>query len=263
MQKRNLRVTDKNVHLNKLMAVGLTALIVHPTAPTAETFKFSYRRFREQTPDSVTWHNEEDDCYVSLVKNPLQITRTPKYIAKTGNYQADTDLVHFVYVIEETGDYVYNGLVYDDVHEDILRRDMKQNSLQAKIYFATDISNLSSSNGLCAHFLCTEVKEMPDHAELCDDVSQMEPYDIVYVGHRGGVVACTLTNFFQMIPLGEVRNIDNKEPGMTYIVENGQEVVQVVEEVDKAEVSLLWNDTFYDADDLWHLEEVLGNEIYQ
>jgi hypothetical protein len=91
----------------------------------------------------------------------------------------------------------------------------------------------------------------------------MEPYDIVYVGHRGGVVACTLTNFFQMIPLGEVRNIDNKEPGMTYIVENGQEVVQVVEEVDKAEVSLLWNDTFYDAEDLWHLEEVLGNEIYQ
>jgi hypothetical protein len=69
MQKRNLRVTNKNVHLNKLLAAGLTAMIVHPAAPTAETFKFSYRRFREKTPDSVTWHNEEDDCY--------EITKAP------------------------------------------------------------------------------------------------------------------------------------------------------------------------------------------
>lgn len=262
MQKRNLRVTDKNVHLDKLLAAGLTAMIVHPTAPTAETFKFSYRRFREKTPDSVTWHNEEDDCYVSMVNNPLPIERTPKFLNRTGNYQGYTDMVHFVYVVEDTGDYVYNGQVYDDVHEDILRREMKRNSLQGKVYFATDISNLSTSNGMCAHLLCVEVGEMPEHAELCDDVGQMEPYDIVYVGHRGGVLACTLTNFFQMIQLGEVRNIDSKEPGMTYIVENGKEVVQVVEEVDKAEVSLLWNDTFYDAEDPWHLEEVLGNEIY-
>ena len=261
MQKRNLRVTDKNVHLNKLMAAGLTAMIVHPTAPVADTFKFSYRRFREKTPDSVTWHNEEDDCYVSLVNNPLKIETMPKYLASTGNYMGDDNLIHFVYVMEECGSYVYNGQVMDDIHEDVLREEMRRNTKLSRKFFTTDIANFSSSNGLCAHFLCREVGEMPDTAELCDDVSQMEPYDIVYVGHRGGVMACTLTNFFQMIDLKDVRNIVPGEIGTTYIVDRKQ-VVQMVEDVDTPGIMLLWNDTLFDPEDAWHLEESIGNEIY-
>lgn len=262
MQKRNLRVTNKNVHLNKLLAAGLTAMIVHPAAPTAETFKFSYRRFQEKTPDSVTWHNEEDDCYVSLINNHLQIQQMPKYLARTGNYLGKNNLIHFVYVMEESGSYVYNGQIFDDIHEDILREEMQTDTKYSRTFFSTDISNLPSSNGKCAYFLCKEVGEMPDNAELCDDVSQMSPYDVVYVGHRGGVMACTLTNFFQMIPLNEVRNIVADEPGMTYVVENGREVIQQVEDVDTPGIMLLWNDTLYESDDLWHLEELLGNEIY-
>lgn len=262
MQKRNLRVTGKNVHLNKLLAAGLTAMIVHPTAPTAETFKFSYRRFREKTPDSVTWHDEEDDCYVSMVLNPLPIERMPEYISRTGNYLGDKDLIHFVYVLQESGEYIYDGQVFDDVHEDVLREEMSRNYKYKRAFFATDIANLSSSKGQCAHFLCKEVGEMPDTAELCNDISQMEPYDVVYIGHRGGVMACTLTNFFQMIDLKDVRNIVADEPGMTYIVENGREVVQEVEDVDTPGIMLLWNDTFFNKEDTWHLEESIGNEIY-
>jgi len=65
-----------------------------------------------------------------------------------------------------------------------------------------------------------------------------------------------------MIDLKDVRNIVADEPGMTYVVENGREVIQQVEDVDTPGIMLLWNDTLYESDDLWHLEELLGNEIY-
>lgn len=77
--------------------------------------------------------------------------------------------------------------------------------------------------------------------------------------HLNKLLAAGLT---AMIDLKDVRNIVADEPGMTYIVENGREVVQEVEDVDTPGIMLLWNDTFFDKEDTWHLEESIGNEIY-
>lgn len=258
---KDLAVSDRNTDLSRILKAGFMQIILHRNVARKAVLNFSYERLDEVKPNALVWVDGNKDGYLSMMTG-WDVSPLPGFISCSGNFDAGGDVIHAVQVTAEH-DYIYDGITYDEDHEDIVHKKISENIAKSRKFFLNDISLLTQSEDACSTFACKEVQEIPDGATLCPDVSELEPFDVVYIQHRNGLIACTFQSKFRLIPLKDVRNIIDPTVGSIYLVKETGDIIQIVEEYGEKGALAFWNDDFFSAEDMHYVEDHISNAMLE
>lgn len=253
-----LTVTTKRVKLNKLVADGLYAMVLHHEAPKYESIKFSYSRFNKLKPDYVFLPAADGYATFTTAENHIYSLGPNVFLSEPGLYQDEHFGVHMVYRTHD-GYFLYNGTLYDDILEESVQAAIQRTYMTCNRYVVQSISELQPRKDASTLGYCANVSEVDPTAVPYVAGDELAAGDVVYIRHPAGVVAWTIAADYRVIDSSEVPHLSG-EVGDLYVVSPYSEPVQIVRDHETDGIFAFWDDRLWEMDDLYDLYEQIGNK---